>query len=280
MPLRCGCRGDSVLVVLKVGGALDGQGQRELAAALQICQTAGYQVVIVHGGGPEITRRLTAQGIELPFVDGLRVTTQRAVPVVMEALAHCNATLSEDIRQAGFQVCSLTSGDVVIAKDVGTERTGDVAAIDSDCLLAVCHRGEIPILAPYGKDAAGAFYNLNADTVAAHVAVACSADKLVLCTNVAGVFADFKAGVQYYDVTATTLRRALEADELTAGMVPKVQSMLLAAEHGTGEVWVVDGQDGESLRFAIARPTAEFDASRRTFGTCLRAAETYREVVQ
>ncbi|MFB5191638.1 acetylglutamate kinase [Alicyclobacillus fastidiosus] len=256
-------------IVMKIGGALDGRGNEALRAALKQAREDSHEVVLVHGGGPEITRQLTQEGIDLPFVDGLRVTTEEAMPVVLRALQQCNAQLHQQLDPAGDFIAPLTDGTTVRARFCGRDRVGEVTDVVAQPLLEQLRQHRVPLLPPYGVDALGQFYNLNADTTAAHVAKAVNADKLLFCTNVAGVFADFSLGVQLYDVTRDDLLRHLAESAFSAGMIPKVNAMLFAAAQGVNEVWVVDGGEPESLSFALSQQAAPFDPARTSHGTRL-----------
>ncbi|WAH35565.1 acetylglutamate kinase [Alicyclobacillus dauci] len=265
-------------IVMKIGGALDGAGERQLRLALATCRSLQHEVIVVHGGGPEISRRLAQAGIELPFVDGLRLTTTEAMPIVEAALRTCNERLAGQLACDGVRFLPMIDDTVVGARDTGHLQTGDVSHVHSNPLLNAWTEGLIPLLPPYGRDGEGRLFNLNADTVAAHVARALCADKLIFCTNVSGVFADFAAGEQLFDVTVEKLKDHVSSGSFSAGMIPKVTAMLYAAAHGIRETWVVDGSDGQSLDYAIRRAALDADTTRSCYGTCLIANPTYTEV--
>ncbi|EPZ41636.1 MULTISPECIES: hypothetical protein [Alicyclobacillus] len=261
-------------IVMKIGGALDGRGHHALRAVIAAAMQDDHELVLVHGGGPEITRQLTEAGIELPFVDGLRVTTQEAMPIVLRALQQCNRELMRALDPLAAHFVPLRDGTAVRAGDCGRDRVGEVRHVAADAIVAILEEGKMPLLPPYGVDDDGEFFNLNADTTAAHVARAVAADKLLLCTNVAGVFADFERRKQLYDVTASDLRRHLVAGDFSAGMIPKVQAMLFAANCDIPEVWVVDGSDEGSLLFAIGHAPTPVNPTRTQYGTRLVAMPT------
>ncbi|TDY46719.1 N-acetylglutamate kinase [Alicyclobacillus sacchari] len=261
-------------VVVKLGGSLDGRGIEALAPALREALARGWGPILIHGGGPAITRRLATYGIELPFTNGLRATTVDAIDHVVSALQMCNAELTEALSAAHVPITPLTDGWTVQARDIGAERTGEVAAISESRVKEACEEGFVPLLTPFGRDAAGAFYNLNADAVAAHVAQTMDAARLVFLTDVAGVYRDYQAGELLTETTAAELEDLLAAGSFTAGMIPKVTAMLYAARQGVDEVWVVDGRDHESVATAVLGDTAGLTRRR---GTRLRAAVTQKE---
>lgn len=265
-------------IVMKIGGALDGRGQLELAKVLRQVVDEGHQVLLVHGGGPEITRRLAERKIELPFVDGLRITTDEGIETVVEALQYCNDQLCEALSNAGLTIRPFTDGRQVVARDVGSARTGDVEQVLPDALVAAWEDGGVPLIPPYGRHPDGRMFNLNADTTASFVAQACKADKLIFCTNVSGVFTDAGLTNQLFDVTPSELVELLAGDAFTDGMIPKVRSMMAASDAGTPQVWVVDGCDGDSLAFAVNRDRNEYEAHRTVGGTCLVCSQVQSEV--
>lgn len=265
-------------IVMKIGGSLDGRGIAELVGALETMLARGWQVILVHGGGPAISRKLTEVGMTQPFVNGLRETPLEAIEMVVEALQACNRELTDQITKAGLPVQPLLDGTCFIAEDIGRARTGDVVAVAETELLRICSVGRIPLLPPYGRDEAGEFYNLNADVAAAHVASACQADKLVFCTDVSGVYSNYDASVQLFDTTVDELNSLLAGGSFSAGMVPKVLAMLHAHANAVPDIWVVDGRDGESLQQAVAAPEEQIAHQWTHRGTRLLANLVNTEV--
>ncbi|AEJ43079.1 acetylglutamate kinase [Alicyclobacillus acidocaldarius] len=252
------------VIVIKLGGSLQGGADTALAGAVQEARRRGWPVVLVHGGGPRISKRLRDAGIELPFVNGLRQTTDEAMPHVMAALAECNRDIAETLARRGVPVAALADGEIVVAKDVGRLRTGDVAGVRVDPIQAAVSSGRVPVIAPFGRDAAGQPYNINADHAASHIARALGATRLVFLTDVPGIYRDFEAGDLLLDTTPDELEDLLQAGAFNTGMIPKVNAVLHAVRHGVREVWVVDGRDPEAVQMA-ALGTSE----RRARGTRL-----------
>ncbi|WP_067851228.1 acetylglutamate kinase [Alicyclobacillus mali (ex Roth et al. 2021)] len=254
------------VIVIKLGGSLEGSAGAALAGAVQEAGRRGSPVVLVHGGGPRISKRLRDAGIELPFVNGLRQTSEEAMPHVMAALAECNRDIAEALAGRGVDVAAFADGEIVVAKDVGRLRTGDVAAVRVDPVRGAVASGCVPVIAPFGRDAAGRPYNINADHAASHIAGALGATRLVFLTDVPGIYRDFEAGDLLLDTTPDELEHLLQAGAFSTGMIPKVNAVLHAAQHGVREVWVVDGRDLEVLQMAMFG-TSE----RRAAGTRLVA---------
>lgn len=261
------------MIVIKLGGSLEGGAETALARAVQEAQRRGWPVVLVHGGGPRISKRLRDAGIELPFVNGLRQTTAEAMPHVVEALADCNRDISVALARHEVRVAPFAGGDIVVAKDVGRDRTGDVAAIRTGPVQEAAASGRVPVVAPFGRDAAGTPYNINADHAASHIAQALGADRLVFLTDVPGIYRDFAARDLLLDTTAEELGRLLEQGAFSTGMIPKVEAVLYAVQHGVREVWIVDGRDEDAVMAAVLGRN-----DKRTSGTRLSArTEVYEE---
>lgn len=240
-----------MLVVCKVGGSLDGDGADVLANVLDTCIREAVSVVLVHGGGPAITRALDMANIRLPFVDGLRQTTDEAMPVIEAALMACNERLCDSLTSRGIPVKPLVDGESVRARSIGMRRTGDVRRVDSTVLREALETVSVPVLPPYGRDEQNVLYNLNADTVASHVASSLLANRLLFFTDVSGIYSDFERGARLYDTTAAELRHLKEQNAFEDGMRPKVAAMLHAYEERVEETWVLDGRDEMSIRYAL-----------------------------
>ncbi|SIS99540.1 acetylglutamate kinase [Alicyclobacillus vulcanalis] len=252
------------MIVIKVGGSLEGSAELALVEAVREARRREWPVVVVHGGGPRISKRLRDAGIELPFVNGLRQTTAEAVPHVVAALAECNREISESLARHGLPVQAFADGEVVIARDVGRDRTGEVGGVRVEAVRAAAQSGRVPVIAPFGRDEAGQPYNINADHAAAQIARAVQAPRLLFLTDVPGIYRDFEARDLLLDTSREELAMLLASGAFSTGMIPKVTAVLYAAEHGVREVWVVDGRDQDAVMCA-----ALGQSDRRAVGTRL-----------
>src|SRR5690348_15664454 len=191
-------------VVVKFGGSvLDAVGSSTIAEDLALLKGAGIDPVLVHGGGPEITRMLERLGKPSTFVHGLRVTDAETMEVVEMVLAgRANKSLVSAITQAGGRAVGLSGKDgrMLLARkyeaDVDLGQVGEVQAVDPALARSLSADGYIPVIASIGIGADGTSYNLNADTAAGALAVAVGASKFILLTDVDGVYRDpdFAAG--------------------------------------------------------------------------------------
>ena len=243
--------------VVKIGGAaLDDLSLRtRFAEDLVLLSWVGIDVVVVHGGGMQVTSLLDRLGLEARFVHGMRVTDAATLEVVEMVLGgRLNKELVRLVQQLGGRAVGLTGVDGGMARarridgepDLGL--VGEVIEIDRrviDRLLP----DAIPIIAPLAPDATGQTLNINADPFAAALAVALSAEKLVLLTDVAGV-------MDQNDQLITTLtpdsaRRLINTGVVRGGMIPKVENALRAVEWGVRKVHIIDGRLEHALLLEI-----------------------------
>jgi len=225
------------------------------ARAVLDLRATGVDVVVVHGGGPQISAMLDRLGIASEFRAGLRVTTPEAMQVVrMVLVGVVNREIVAAFNAAGSRAVGLSGEDgglFTAAKhqppgpdgtpvDLGL--VGEAASVDPSIVSELLAAGRVPVVAPVAPDAAGQPYNLNADTAAAALAVALRADALVMLTDVAGVYRAWP--------DPDTLIGAADVAELEAlmptldgGMIPKIAACLSAVRGGVGAAHVVDGRD-------------------------------------
>lgn len=251
-------------VVVKYGGhvMVDADLQRAFAADLVFLRYAGIRPVVVHGGGPQISAMLGRLGIDTEFRGGLRVTSAEAVDVVrMVLVGQVGRQLVGQINEHGPFAVGLSGEDAglftavrrpayVDGEPVDVGQVGDVASVDVSAVTDLISAGRIPVIASVAPDADGVLHNLNADTAAAALAAALGARKLVVLTDVQGLYADWP--------DPDTLIARLTADELAAllprlqaGMVPKMEACLRAVRAGVPAAHVVDGRVAHSTLLEV-----------------------------
>ncbi|MBM9467783.1 acetylglutamate kinase [Nakamurella sp. YIM 132084] len=243
------------LVVVKYGGnaMTDEQLKRDFAADMVFLRTVGLRPVVVHGGGPQISSMLTRLGMSGEFKGGFRVTTPETLDVVRMVLVgqvgrelvglinqHGPLAVGMSGEDAGLLTAARRTVDVEgVATDIGL--VGDVAHVDTTAVVDLVDAGRIPVIATVAPDADGVVHNLNADTAAAALAVALGAAKLVVLTDVEGLYADWPdRGSLLSSISAGALREMLPS--LEAGMVPKMEGCLRAVEGGVAAAHVIDGR--------------------------------------
>jgi acetylglutamate kinase len=237
------------VVVVKVGGNAIDRARDETLLDVVLLRYVGMQPVIVHGGGPEITAMSERLGIKSEFKDGLRITDEKTMEVVKMVLTgKVGPDLVATIHKLGGQAVGMSGedGPTIIAEplDEAMGFVGRVTQVNKEPITALLARGYIPVIASIGLGYDGHAYNINADTVAAEIAVALGAAKVILLTDVAGVL-----GVDGDVVPVLSKEDALrriELGQVTGGMIPKLQACLRALD-GVPLAHIVDGRTKHAL---------------------------------
>jgi len=252
------------VVVIKYGGnAMTSPDlQRAFAEDIVFLRYAGLKPVVVHGGGPQITEQLTRLGIETEFRGGLRVTTPEAMAVVrMVLVGQVNGDIVNLINNHGAFAVGLSGEDggmltarrrpaFVDGEPVDVGQVGDVVAVDPSTVHALLDAGRIPVVATVARGLDGLSYNVNADTAAAALAVGLEAEKLIMLTDVEGLYAQWPPrGDVVSQIDTDELAAMLPA--LSSGMVPKMEACLRAVEGGVRRAHVLDGRVTHALLLEI-----------------------------
>ena len=247
-------------VVIKYGGNAMTSPELQAAFAEDVVflRYCGVRVVVVHGGGPQITAHLDRLGVPTEFRGGYRVTTPETMQVVrMVLVGQVNSDVVGLINAHGPFAVGLSGEDahlltaerrdaVVDGEPVDVGFVGDVVDVQPAILDALLDEGKIPVVATVAKGVDGHLYNLNADTAASALAVALKAEKLVVLTDVEGLYADWPASDEVLSsLTAEELEKLLPG--LTSGMVPKMEACLRAVQGGVPRAHVLDGRVAHSV---------------------------------
>src|SRR3954447_11166691 len=242
-------------VVIKYGGnaMIEPELQKAFAADMVFLRYAGLKPVVVHGGGPQISSMLKRLGIGSEFRGGLRVTTPEAMDVVrMVLVGQVGRELVGLVNEHGPFAVGLSGEDaklftavrrhaLVDGEPVDVGQVGDVEQVNSATVDDLIAAGRIPVIATVAPDADGVLHNINADTAASALAVALGARKLVVLTDVAGLYLNWPdTGSPASEITAADLEKLLPG--LEAGMVPKMEACLRAVQAGVPAAHVVDGR--------------------------------------
>ena len=242
-------------VVVKYGGnaMVNPDLKQQVMDDIVLLWLIGVKVVLVHGGGPEISSMMDKLGKKAEFVDGLRVTDRETVDIVQMVLAgKVNKTLVSLLEKRGGKAIGLCGmdGNLIQAKikDPRLGFVGEVTAINKDPVTDILEKGYIPVISTLGCDDEGNAFNINADTAAAHIAGALEAERFILMTDIAGILKDKN------DPSTLIPEISLsEADSLTAsgiissGMIPKVQCCVTAIRAGVKNVVIMDGRVPHSI---------------------------------
>jgi acetylglutamate kinase len=243
----------------RAGDADDEALTASFAADIALLRSVGMRVVVVHGGGPQISALSERLGLQPRFVDGRRVTDDATLEAVkMALLGQVNPALVRLISAAGAAAVGVAGTDgglIEVEPARGGELgwVGEVTVVRPAILEALLDDGLVPVLATLARGADGHDYNVNADTVAGAVARALDADKFIYLTNVPGLYEDFGTddASLLSVVTRDRLRAMLDEGELTTGMVPKVESIITALDGGVRQAHLLDGRIEHALLLEI-----------------------------
>ena len=248
------------IVVVKYGGnaMTDDTLKRAFAEDIAFLRFAGFKPVVVHGGGPQISQMLDRLGIKSEFRGGLRVTTPEAMDVVrMVLVGQVQRELVGLINEHGPLAVGLSGEDaglftaqrtntIVDGEEVDLGLVGEVASVRPEAVLDLVEAGRIPVISSVAPDADGVVHNVNADTAAAALAIALGAEKLLVLTDVEGLYRDWPDSD---DVIQEISPESLEAlmPSLASGMVPKMQACYDAVTGGVPRATVVDGREPHAV---------------------------------
>lgn len=246
-------------VVVKYGGSLmspedDSPTGDTLIEDLVLLKGAGVDPVLIHGGGPEITRMLDRLGKRSRFVNGLRVTDEETMDVVEMVLAgRANKALVSMIAAAGGSAVGVSGKDGKVfqarklpgPEDLG--QVGEIDTVDPKLIKLLSGNGYIPVVASIGIGADGRSFNLNADHAAGALAAALGASKFILLTDVPGVLAGGEGGEVLSTLTAKDARRLIREGVIARGMIPKVEACLAALAAGVPTAHIIGGRTPHAL---------------------------------
>ncbi|HPB30525.1 MAG TPA: acetylglutamate kinase [Candidatus Sumerlaeota bacterium] len=250
------------VVVIKYGGhaMIDEDLKHSVIQDVVLMELVGMKPVIVHGGGPEITALMNKLGIEPRFVEGQRVTCEQTLEVAEMVLAgKLSGEIVNSINQAGGRAVGLSGKDgaLIQARRIGSGKgqpkedigfVGEVASIRPEIITILADNLYIPVISPIGVDDKGQTFNINADTVAAEVAGALRASKLIFLTDVRGIYMDPKdESTQIPSINAEKIAELIRKGVISKGMIPKVNGGIEALRKGVGKTHILDGRIPHSL---------------------------------
>ena len=245
---------DKIIVVKYGGNAMINEELKDFVMRdIVLLSLIGIKVVLVHGGGPEITDMLSKIGKKTEFVDGLRVTDKESVEIVQMVLAgKINKNLVNLIENKGGRAIGLSGmdGHMIEAK-VKDERlgfVGDITSVDPQPILDVLDKGYILVVSTVGCDKEGNTYNINADTAAAKIAGALKAESLISMTDISGILRDKNDPSSLISTIYVSYTQQLIAEGIiSGGMIPKVECSVEAIRRGVKKVFIIDGRVPHSL---------------------------------
>ena len=243
------------IVVVKYGGnaMINEQLKEQVMEDIVLLSLVGVKVVLVHGGGPEITDMLAKIGKKTEFVGGLRVTDRETVETVQMVLAgKINKTLVNLLQLKGGRAMGISGidGHMIKAtmKNPELGYVGEITGVDVSPIIDMLDHGYIPVVSTIGCDEEGNVYNINADTAAAYIAGAMGAERMFAMTDISGILRDCNDPTSLIPhVTVSEAKKLFEEGVISGGMIPKVQCCIDAINHGVKKVVIMDGRIPHSL---------------------------------
>ncbi len=242
-------------VVVKYGGnaMLDDELKAAVMSDIVLMQLVGINVVLVHGGGPEINAMLKKIGKESKFIGGMRYTDQETIGIVQQVLAgKVNKDLVQLLEDAGGRAIGLCGLDGSLLKADQLEEdlgfVGEIREVNVDILRDAAHNGYIPIVSTVAAGYHGEVYNINADIAAARIAAELGAMKLILMTDVRGLLRDKEDDSTIIPVVnVSDVRRLKKEGVISGGMIPKIDCCVDAVRRGVGRAHIIDGRIAHSI---------------------------------
>lgn len=243
------------IVVVKYGGnaMINPDLQQQVMEDIVLLWLIGVKIVLVHGGGPEISELMTRLGKQPAFVDGLRVTDQETVDIVQMVLAgKVNKTLVKMLEQKGGSAIGLSGmdGRLIQAKqkDARLGFVGEVTGVEIKPVLDLLNNGYIPVISTVGCDLQGNSYNINSDTAASHIAGALQAERLIMMTDIDGILENKDdPSTLIPELTVSEAQHLYQTGVISGGMIPKVDCCIRALDAGVKNVVIMDGRVPHSI---------------------------------
>ena len=242
------------IIVIKCGGSvlLESSLFDQFIEDVSVIKKLGLNVIIVHGGGKNIKKKLDENKIVSKFIDGLRVTNERTISIVENSLNELNSEIVKKLNQKSCIAFSINSKNNIfkvkqISNDLGY--VGDPEFIENEYLKKLIDEKKLPIIVPMGKGDNNKIYNINADIAAGAVAKSLNSRRLLLMTDVEGVLDKNKKLIP--EINSSIAEKMLKDGDISGGMIPKVNTCLDAVNNGVTGVVIVDGRKSHSILFEL-----------------------------
>ena len=243
------------IIVIKCGGSvlLDENLFNQFIEDISVINKLGLSAIVVHGGGKNIKKKLDKQNIESKFINGLRVTDEKMIKVVEEALLELNFEILKNINNREANAQSVTPKNENIIKIIPERKelgyVGIPKEINKEVILNIVRKKKIPIIIPMGTGDDGKIYNINADIAAGAVAKGLNSRRLLLMTDVEGVLD--KNNKLILEINSEVAKKMLVEKTISGGMIPKINTCIDAVENGVTGVVIVDGRKPHSILFEL-----------------------------
>ena len=243
------------LIVVKAGGSvlLDKNLFNQFIENIAVINKLGLSAIVVHGGGKNIKKKLDQNNIETKFIDGLRVTDEKTIKIVEEALLELNTEILNNIKDKEANAQSVTPKKENIIKIIPEKKelgfVGTPKEINKEVLLNIVREKKVPIIAPMGISDDGKIYNINADVASGSIAKELNSRRLLLMTDVEGVLNKDKKLIT--EINSSIAEKMLKDGDISGGMIPKINTCLDAVNNGVTGVVIVDGRKPHSILFEL-----------------------------
>ena len=242
-------------VVVKYGGnaMINETLKQQVMEDIVLLWLIGVKIVLIHGGGPEISELMKKVGKESVFVDGLRVTDKESMEIVQMVLAgKVNKTLVNLLEMKGGRAVGLSGiDDRIIESRIKNEKlgfVGEITKINPKTIEDLLSNGYIPVISTIGCDASGNTYNINGDTAAAHIAGALNAERLIMMTDIDGILRDKDdPSTLIHEISIAETEKLYSVGIISGGMIPKVECCVEAIHKGVKNVVIMDGRVPHSI---------------------------------
>ena len=254
------------VVLVKIGGSMM-ENDRIIKSVLDdlvLMKYVGIKVVLVHGGGKQITKLMEEKGIKAQFIDGLRVTTEEVIGIVkMVLLGSINSKLVSFLNRHGNMAVGVSGNDANFIKcskkiykkdgrEIDLGYVGEIENIDRKFLDDILSDNYIPVIATLGVDENGNSYNINADSCAADIAISLEAEKMIMLTDVDGIFDDAKDDMKLISrLTSGQCIDMIENGKISSGMIPKVKACMDVLDAGVTRTHILNGTRDHSVLVEI-----------------------------
>ena len=243
------------IVVVKYGGAamIEEHLKQNFAQDIVLLQSLGMLPVIVHGGGPEVSKAMEQLGQEVSFIDGLRVTSSENLKVTemvlsgtinKEIIAHINTFGGKAVGVSGKDGNLIEADKISHEGGIDLGFVGKIKKVNPELLMVLLKQGFLPVVSPIGLSKDGVTYNINADTTASRIAVSLGAYKIIFMTDVDGVLEDGNLCAQ---LTSSEVEKMIDKKVITGGMSPKVDSCLYCVKNGVESAQIINGTEPHSV---------------------------------
>lgn len=252
--------------VIKYGGSImnNEKSKKAFIEDIVLLNLVGINLAIVHGGGPYITKTLNKMNIKSEFIDGLRVTSKEAMEVAEMVLSGLvNKELSAQLCRQGITGVGLSGKDANLiqakkkylnqkGEKIDLGYVGEVTKINTKFLSEIIEKHQVPVISPIGADSDGNTYNINGDYVAGVISSELKAEKLILLTDVEGIYKDINDPSSLIStIDSNEIDEYIEEKIIVGGMIPKIECCVKALENGTKKVHLIDGRKEHSLLLEV-----------------------------